>query len=382
MFRFFIILSLNLQLSSYRTFSQIPAASLHYLQIAPYHLLHWSAIEAMQRDDLSIHYHILENENKQAYALFYVQAVQVGSQHIKNISHSRVINFLFNLFLKALNFRLVVMGNIMAEMGSGVFLSKQFNPIDNEIIVNYINKIMQLHGANMALIKDFDNFDITDFGYQKRPNDISMNIKLNERWSDFEIYEKDLTHKYAQRVRKIRKGAMLMQTRTLNYEEIEAQKYEIVSLYHQVIAQQSIKLAIVNTTYFVELKRSLGDGFEIIGWYYNEALVGMQSYFINENSIETHYIGIDYHAPKELNIYFNILYYSLEKGIKEKKKMLQFGRTALDAKAQMGGEPYYHQTYYLINNTILRKIVHYVANRFSNGLGESWQSRRPLKNKT
>ena len=62
-------------------------------------------------------------------------------------------------------------------------------------------------------------------------------------------------------------------------------------------------------------------------------LVGFDSgYNLSEDTLEAHYIGVDYEVNKEYEIYQNILYHFIELAITHKKKHLNLAVVLTDKK--------------------------------------------------
>ena len=97
-------------------------------------------------------------------------------------------------------------------------------------------------------------------------------------------------------------------------------------------------MASLSANYFVEMKNVLGDKFCFMAYYHNDKLIGFRTSFILENSIEAHFIGLDYEVNKTLELYQNILYDYVKEAIDNNFKQLFLGRTASEIKSTVGAE--------------------------------------------
>ncbi|BBB91454.1 hypothetical protein MAMMFC1_02138 [Methylomusa anaerophila] len=60
--------------------------------------------------------------------------------------------------------------------------------------------------------------------------------------------------------------------------------------------------------------------------------------FENNNILVPYYIGRDYSANKEYNLYYNILWETISTGVARKKKVIDLGLTTYDIKKWLGAE--------------------------------------------
>ena len=96
------------------------------------------------------------------------------------------------------------------------------------------------------------------------------------------------------------------------------------------------------------------------------------------DSFDMFYIGFDYARNSELQLYFNILFFSIEQAIQFRKPQLILGRTALEAKARVGCLPIYLNTFLHIPNSLLSRIVGGLQNKLGES-GSEWEQRHPFK---
>ena len=90
------------------------------------------------------------------------------------------------------------------------------------------------------------------------------------------------------------------------------------------------------------------------------------------------YIVFDYSRNDSLQLYFNILFFSVEQAIRMGKKKLILGRTALEAKARIGCKPVYLSTFLYIKNPLVRNLMLRAQQSIAANEGE-WENRHPFK---
>ena len=128
------------------------------------------------------------------------------------------------------------------------------------------------------------------------------------------------------------------------------------------------------------MKKDLYDKFEFHAFYKNQVMIGFYTLiFYDVNRMETHYIGIDYEENKTHQIYFNILFFAAKRMIENKYNRLELGRTARDAKANLGALPKQIFNYINVKNIFVKFTLNYFQNKFNEMESKNLVSRTPLK---
>lgn len=236
--------------------------------------------------------------------------------------------------------------------------------------------------ASAVLVKDPPDSMLTYFQqfapeYLLMRADVSMGMAVRPEWETFADYEKALKHKYAQRVRNVRKAAAGLVFREMDAEEVEVRKNELYALYRQVTERQPVRLGYLSPELLPMLKMQ-HDALRVWGIFEEEKLVAFASGWARADAFDMFYIGFDYAENARLQLYFNILFFAVEQAILLRAPQLILGRTALEAKARLGCRPKYLQTFLYVRNPVLRAWVARMQGRFSAGEGE-WESRHPFK---
>lgn len=371
----------DVSIKIYSQLSDIPTFLLRDINISPTTYKCYEVIDNKHTPDLKTQY-VLVRYKEVDTMLLATQMVHFDKVHFRSFSENIFINTCFEKFLKIVNLKLLVIGNLFAEKGNGVFWSKGISLSHDEklsLLTQTIEEIRKKNKIAMSIVKDLLQLSLKHHDYTVREDDISMSLTIRDNWKNMDDYVSDLSHKYKQRAKKILKGFQDVEAKSLTLEEIIQQEALLHQLYMNMLDKQSIKLSIAHPQYFSESKKTLGSTFEIVGFYHASKLIAFQSYICHNEEQETHYIGMDYTAPKELYLYFNLLFYSIQLAIQRGRTKILFGRTALEAKASAGAEPFYHNTFFKIYNPFFRKIVYRFANRYDDTLGDGWKNRHPLK---
>ncbi len=214
--------------------------------------------------------------------------------------------------------------------------------------------------------------------YRLLPGDISMELTLAEDWQTLADYEKALKHKYAQRMRNIRRAGAGLDIRELDTAAVVENAGALHRLYLQVAQNQPLRLGFLPEEYLPFLKRRFPEIFRVWAFYEAEKPVAFASAWQHPRVLDMFYIGFDYERNRERQLYFNILFSAIERGISLGVPKIIFGRTALEAKARLGAKPVYLHSFLYIRNPVARAVVDKLQTSLAENEGD-WESRHPFK---
>ena len=209
--------------------------------------------------------------------------------------------------------------------------------------------------------------------------DVTMEITRRQHWNTFDDYLKDLTKKYCKRAKKIIQAFEAVVTKELSAAEILENAAEIDRLYWNVVNKQKVRMGFVNAAYLYELKLDLDKRFELHAVYVNDVMIGFYTYIFYTTEMETHYIGLDYTYNDTHKTYFNILFLSVQKMIERKYEKLELGRTAKEAKANLGAFPKQIFNYVKVKNPLAKITLYYFLKKFNRSENQKQSERSPLK---
>jgi hypothetical protein len=117
--------------------------------------------------------------------------------------------------------------------------------------------------------------------------------------------------------------------------------------------------------------------FRIFGYFLDDEMIGFYSLILNNEDIDTYFLGYDKDLQKEKQIYLNMLLDMVEFGINEKYTRIIFGRTALEIKSTIGAEPF--EIFGLIkhNNSLINPFMERIFPSLSPKT--DWVQRKPFK---
>jgi hypothetical protein len=346
-------------------------------------------LERTQPDDIDFRY-LLVRDTYGIAGVLYLQEIKFSAKHYDTSVFNTECLFLkmVSSCVTSKTADLLICGNLFLNNFTGFYFDERLAP---ESIGQILNDYAELRKPEKKFagicVKDVKNplqLDaIQGMCLKAFPDDITMEMPIANKWQNMDDYANSLSRKYRQRFKKTQSSAHKLLRQELSLTEIEQYSSQIFRLYLQVVEQQPIRIGMLNARYFIEMKRSLGDDFKVVGYFENETLVGFASYIFDVNqTFEIHYIGFDYVQNQTYQIYLNILFDGLAIGIATQQKTMALGRTALLAKASLGAKPLMLHNYYAMRFGVPSLIFSALQYFFGNKMGDDWKDRNPFKHVT
>ena len=294
-------------------------------------------------------------------------------------------NFIFKNFASHTLF----LGNNMITGQNGYVFSKEidFNHISeillqsaDEITLYFMRKGISIH---LVSFKDFyENCSVelkkfrfsNMYEFNTQPN---MIFYLDENWKSLDNYVAALSKKYRDQFKRARKKFDGIQMKNLSYEEVLRNEEKIYELYHYVAKNAPFNTFFLSKNHFSTLKGQCGNRFQIFGYFLNEELVGFHTLLLNDETLETYFLGYNDHIQKENMLYLNMLYNMTEYGIENGFKRIIFGRTALEIKSSIGATPVQMSGFIYHNNKLINRFIGKIFKKLEPEL--HWQQRHPFK---
>jgi hypothetical protein len=356
-----------------------------------------SLIESSRNTRLKTRY-VIFYQHQQPCAVAYFQLIdfeagvfgELIKQEVEQVQSKRML--LFEKYLDAKDkedvlMRLLTCGN---NLISGEYGYKKHPSLNETVfyqllctIIKTISSEDHLRGRLSAvLLKDFlkplpffeDPKNYKGKAFTVEPN---MTIELPEGLIKLEDYVKAFSKKYRNRAKAILKNREHIEFRDLNEQQLKALRTELNGLYQNTFSKAKFKLLMLPENYFEEVKRIFNNQFQVKGLFVNNELKAFMSAFILEGeSIEAHYIGLDYEANDVYELYQNMLYEFISLGIAYQCKQINLGRTAAEIKSTVGAKAQDLICYVQAQNPVSKLIV----DPFIDFLKpKSWIPRNPFK---
>ncbi len=337
------------------------------------------AFENAAVDDIE-NFYVQVFQKDKLIGLLYLQQFCFQHKHLNFGNGSATTAKLIKCFLPK-QLTILVCGHLFRINYQGFYFKE---PAHRNMVFDAVKLFTQQNGKPAGtIIKDCNEAFIEQsckfWGYRFFNGDVTMEIERRPQWLSFTDYINGLQKNYRQRAKKILAAFAPVERKELDEEGIENNAAIINQLYWHVVNKQTVKLGTVNARYFYELKKDLGNCFEFHALYAEGKMVGFYTFIFYATEMETHFIGLDYAANNTYKLYFNILFAGIEKMIEKKFDKLELGRTARDAKANVGALPRQVFNYIKVKNVLADITLRHFLQRFNKAENKNLTNRNPFK---
>lgn len=323
-----------------------------------------------------------------------IQRVQLYLKDMFRItSNSQWKAVVRSLLSKVLKGNILVVGNLMQTGQHGVYfdgnqlsqtayietLLKALDAIKTSI------KLVDNKTVRVLLFKDYFEDDaihqsreqFKQKGFHQLNVQPNMLLKIPSHWNHFDDYLNDLSAKYRTRYKRAVKKLGDISVKELELEDIHLHSKHLYDLYKNVSNNAPFNTFILHEHHFYQLKKELQSNFKVFGYFLNGNLVGFHTLILNNQQLETYFLGYDETHQHHNQLYLNMLYKMLHFGIDNRFETIIYARTAMEIKSSVGAKAipmtmYLKHTNGLINSML--KWLFKVMNPSS-----SWDERHPFK---
>ncbi|MGK0414665.1 MAG: putative N-acyltransferase, partial [Polaribacter sp.] len=283
--------------------------------------------------------------------------------------------------------KILICGNTFVSGEHGIFINLNE---DKKIIIKELAKeILHLTNSNKKLkidaflLKDFLNEslfitdELKDYSYHPLSVEPNMILHLDKNWLNFDDYLQALKTKFRVKAKKALQLSKSLRVENITSENMEINLPKMKELYQKVTANASFNLADFNLKTYKDFKAKLGDNYMLKTYWLENEIVGFMSGIINKNSLDAHFVGIDYQRNRTYAIYQRMLYDYIEIAIQKKVNVINFGRTASEIKSSVGAEPQDLTMYVRHKKSITNRILKLFLQRVQ---PTPFQQKFPFKN--
>ena len=355
---------------------------------------HRSFLKAIEENhpDIIFSYIILIDKDKKPIAFASIQIVDFYIDTIKNdieilIRKLKNIGRKFHVIPDKKPLKLLICGNTFVSGEHGIFIKQKQ---DKKLLIKKLAKAI-LHFSNADkklkidafLLKDFINEsllitdELKDFNYHPFSVEPNMVLTLDENWQNFDDYLASMKTKFRVKARKAYKQSSAIRIEEVTKEDLVNQLPQITALYKKVASNADFNLGDFNIETYTKLKEKFGENYILKTYWLNHKIVGFISGIINQNSLDAHFVGINYELNREYAIYQRMLYDYIEIAISKKLKTINFGRTASEIKSSVGAEPRDLTMYFRHKKSITNRILKLFLQRIQ---PTPFQQKFPFKN--
>jgi predicted N-acyltransferase len=204
------------------------------------------------------------------------------------------------------------------------------------ILDRLVCKFAKAEGARLILFKEFkaegcrDLGSLESFGYRKADS-YPMNFATT-RYRDFEDYLSQVKSKKRRMLkgslRKFAKGGFRVVELTGREGAADLYTDKVHRLYENVLGRSSVQFERLPAAFFRELARRLPDNTSFIYVYRGDEPVAFAASVFSDKSYHGLVLGIDYEINREYELYFNMLFKSLDAAFRRGAHDIELGQTA------------------------------------------------------
>ena len=294
---------------------------------------------------------------------FYLNSIKNDLEFLKEIGRK------LHVFPDKKPLKLLICGNTFVTGEHGVFIKE--NQDKKAIIKELAESLNHFVNSDKKLKKQIDAFllkdfakeslfitdELKDFKYHTFSVEPNMKLQLQDNWQNFDDYLASMKTKFRVKAKKAFKQSVNIRIEEVTLKNIDQKLPKMTALYEKVALNAAFNLGTFNLETYRNLKEKFGDDYILKTYWLDDKIVGFISGVINKESLDAHFVGIDYQLNREYAIYQRMLYDYIEIAISKKLKIINFGRTASEIKSSVGAVPQDLTMYLRHKKTITNKIL-------------------------
>ena len=376
----------------FTSIAEIPKETWNELQCTTNVYFHPDYLISLEKNNpqITFSYLILFNKDKQAIAFASIQIIlfpldKIDNSLNKSLHQLKCFGRKLGVFPRLKPIKLLVCGNVFVSGEHGIFIKENQNK--KEVIKNLAKAI-----SSKALEKDISIYLIKDFikeslsisnelhnlNYSSFNVEPNMALYIDEKWLSFQDYLAAMKTKFRVKAKRALELSNNLIIKDSAIEDIKTVLPEITKLYKTVSDKAEFNLGEFNLETYLSLKKNLGGRYILKTYWYQNKIVGFMSGIINNDSLDAHFVGIDYSLNKELAIYQRMLYGYVQIAIDKQLKVINFGRTASEIKTSIGAVPEDLTCYIRHKKTLTNKFIKHFLSYIET---KPFKQQKPFKSK-
>lgn len=217
--------------------------------------------------------------------------------------------------------------------------------------------------ASALIVKDIVQQPATSLppeppkGYHLMRTDVNMVMALDPNWKDLDDYQAVLTAKARTRLKSVLKRSDALHVRPLDAHGIEQRAERLQLLFDNVLARSPFVMGRLNVAVYANWKQQHGDALRFLAYELGNEMVGFSAAFITTDRLDAHYVGLENDHNERHAVYQRMLVDLLKCAMEHGLRQINFGRTAEQAKSNLGAVP--EDMYFLVRhrNPVANKLV-------------------------
>jgi hypothetical protein len=207
-----------------------------------------------------------------------------------------------------------------------------------------IGEVAMRAGADVIVYKEFGNEELprmdrlVEFGYRRIPTQ-PMHF-LKPAFPDFAHYCAALSSNYRASVnrstRKLKPAGAEVKVFTDSDEILRVYTPEVHALYYQMVGKAEVNIELLPIEFFRQLTSRLKGHVELVTIIKEDRIIAIGWCLNVGSAFHLMYAGLDYQLNRELDLYFNLMYASLDRALRSGAAKIHVGQTASAFKARLG----------------------------------------------
>lgn len=388
---FFTVIHFKLYLSTAQIPTEWDAMGAHDLFLQNSYL---KALEHASPKTISLYY-VGVFKDDILVGISIIQRVELYAKDMfRSESTSKINSLLKNVMSRVLKGNILVVGNLTHTGQHGLYFNTD-QISQNEFLetlflaINALKiriKEIDKKSIRAILFKDFFMSDTIHNATQLlnrnglyhlnvQPN---MVLKIRPHWHSMEDYLTDLNKKYKTRYKRAKKKLGNIVLKELTEDEVLANSEHIYHLYKNVSRNASFNTFLLPEHHFYNFKLQLKEKFKVFAYNLNGTMIGFHTLILNEDILETYFLGYDDTHQYDHQLYLNMLYQMIEFGITNHFGTIVYARTAMEIKSSVGAKPIAMSMYIKHTNPIVNALLKPIFNLMNPE--QKWEERHPFKN--
>lgn len=326
----------------------------------------------------------LQNNAPLGVGYFQIKDFDVADSLKSSVEKGKIPLFASKL-AQSLNFYTLVAGNLLLTGEHGFYFSPMISEeLKNQLQLQAIELVKnelatEQRKPSLFFVKDFFNSEeqFLENKYEQFDFQPNMQLPIRSNWLSMDDYLEDMTTKYRTRAKRAFKKFNGLIRYELDEMLIERHQEEMYALYLKIANNVGFNLVEMHPNYFLEMKRTFGEKYEIWGVFDQNRLIGFYSTLLNYNELETGFLGFEEEYNPSHQLYLNFLYDMVRQGIEKKVHTIIFARTAMEIKSSIGAEPIQMHTYIKHKSTFVNYALPTLIKWLSPPM--DWVQRKPFK---
>lgn len=294
--------------------------------------------------DIICHY-VLIKKGQQPCALAIIQEIDVPlDTATEQLTLPSRIARSAQCYLNNRKAHILTCGNVFLSGNYGIYSTEGTDK--KEVYETIAKTLKQLKTARKASVFFFKDFCDEESEYvesvtkhQFSSFSVEPNMRLKLHWDSFDNYKKDLKSKYRVKINKADKKSNAITVKSMSVQDIKNHLSEMQQLYQNITDRAGFNAVDISVEIYMFLKERFRESVYIHGYYIHDKLIGFTTAFFAGNTLDAHFIGLDYNQNKSLAIYPRMLNDYVRLGIDLRAKEINFGRTASEIKSTLGAIP-------------------------------------------